>query len=51
VRRIAEREIRCRQAQFLAEVEHEVRALVAGEEESRLSRMIPELIRRIAEGA
>jgi len=51
VRRIAAREIGCREAQFLAEVEHEVQVLVRNEGESRLSRMIPELIRRIAEGS
>src|SRR5262249_18363129 len=51
VRRIAAREISCRAARFLAELEHEVRVLVANEGQSRLSRMIPELMRRIAEGS
>jgi hypothetical protein len=50
VRRIAEREIRCREAAFLAEIEHEVRALVTGMGQSRLNLMMPELIRRIADG-
>jgi hypothetical protein len=51
VRRIAAREIGCREGQFLAEMEHEVQVLVNNAGESRLSRMIPELIRRIAEGS
>jgi hypothetical protein len=50
VRRIAEREIRCREAAFLAEVEYEVIQLVNNTGQSRLSRMIPELVRRIADG-
>jgi hypothetical protein len=50
VRRIAQREISCREANFLAEVEHEVQVLVRGTGKSKLSQMIPELIRRIAEG-
>jgi hypothetical protein len=49
VRRIAEREIRCREAAFLAQIENEVRLLVNNPSQSRLSQMIPELIRRIAE--
>jgi hypothetical protein len=51
VHRIAAREIGCREGQFLAEMEHEVQVLVNNAGESRLSRMIPELIRRIAEGS
>jgi hypothetical protein len=50
VRRIAEREIRSRQCDFLARTENEVRLLVNSPEQSRLSQMLPELIRRIAEG-
>jgi len=50
VRRIAEREIRSRQCDFLARTEHEVRLLVNNPAQSRASQMIPELIRRIAEG-
>jgi hypothetical protein len=50
VRRIAHREITCRQAQFLAQIEQEVQSLIHHPEQSRLSRMMPELIRRIAEG-
>jgi len=49
VRRIAHREITCRQAKFLAEVQHEVQTLYWHPGESRLSQMLPELIRRIAE--
>jgi hypothetical protein len=49
VRRIAHREITCRQAQFLAEVQQEVQTLYWNPGESRLSQMLPELIRRIAE--
>ena len=49
VRRIAEREIRCREATFLAQIEREVQLLVNNPTQSRLSQMIPELIRRIAE--
>ena len=51
VRRIAARKISCHAAHFLAELEHEVRVLVTNEGQSRLSRMIPELMRRIADGS
>ena len=50
VRRIAEREIHCREATFLAQIEREVQLLVNDPEHSRINQMIPELIRRIAEG-